>query len=136
MSKYEVSKTVEAVKLNKRTGAPLGEPPISLPFGAIIDKLEEVGDYYTFNYNAERYRMRKDNVHGALHALGAPVAAAAAPSTAASQEPAKPALSFEKLNSSIAVSRAKVPGGWLVVIGSGATFMPDANHEWDGGSVS
>ncbi|MDV3353448.1 hypothetical protein D0962_13125 [Leptolyngbyaceae cyanobacterium CCMR0082] len=37
--------------------------------------------------------------------------------------------------------RAKVPGGWLVAIrcgggeGSGITFYPDPNHEWDGGSL-
>lgn len=138
MSKYEVSKTVEAVKLNKRTGGPLGEPPISLPFGAIIDKVEESGDFYIFNYMSERYRMRKDNVQGALHALGAHAAADApsGKSASTSPEPAKPTLVFEKMNSAIAVSRAKVPGGWLVVQGSGIAFVPDLNHEWDGGSLS
>ena len=124
--------------LNKRTGATLGEPPISLPFGALIDKVEEAGDFYTFNYMSERYRMRKDNVQGALHALGATAAAAAPSGPSASQpaEPAKPTLFFEKMNSAIAVSRAKVPGGWLVVQGSGIAFVPDVNHEWDGGSLS
>lgn len=39
------------------------------------------------------------------------------------------------------VSRAKIPGGWLVYIESGSvrapglTFVPDPNHEWDGGSL-
>jgi len=39
------------------------------------------------------------------------------------------------------VSRAKIPGGWLVVVEGGTlrswglTFVPDINHEWDGGSV-
>ncbi|MFO7695302.1 MAG: hypothetical protein R6V57_19620 [Vicinamibacterales bacterium] len=39
------------------------------------------------------------------------------------------------------VSRAKIPGGWLVGIESGnvrswaLTFVPDPNHEWDGGSL-
>jgi hypothetical protein len=35
--------------------------------------------------------------------------------------------------------RAKVPGGWLVQVraegGSGITFYPDPEHEWDGGSL-
>ena len=33
--------------------------------------------------------------------------------------------------------RARVPGGWLVVLsrsGVGLTFYPDRNHEWDGGT--
>ncbi|MBL8175547.1 MAG: hypothetical protein JNK48_12810 [Bryobacterales bacterium] len=137
MSKYEVSKTVEAVKLNKRTGAPLGEPPISLPFGAIIDKLEEAGDFYTFTYMAERYRMRQDNVRGALHPIGAP-ASSSVPKPAAEvgkAEPPPPPLVFEKLQSASAVSRAKVPGGWLVIHGTGIAFVPDAGHEWDGASL-
>lgn len=40
--------------------------------------------------------------------------------------------------------RTKVPGGWLVILfaedqsgtGGGVTFIPDPNHEWDGGSPS
>lgn len=36
--------------------------------------------------------------------------------------------------------RAKVPGGWLVVVGiygsgGGITFYPDPQHEWDGSSM-
>jgi len=40
--------------------------------------------------------------------------------------------------------RAKVPGGWLVVVatggngsssGGGITFYPDAEHKWDGSSM-
>ncbi len=38
--------------------------------------------------------------------------------------------------------RAKIPGGWLFIIwwgptydGSGATFIPDPEHKWDGNSV-
>ena len=35
------------------------------------------------------------------------------------------------------VYRAKVPGGWLVLVihnTSGLTFYPDPEHTWDGGS--
>jgi len=37
--------------------------------------------------------------------------------------------------------RAKVPGGWLVVVqasssgGTGITFYPDPDHRWDGGTL-
>lgn len=37
------------------------------------------------------------------------------------------------------VCRAKVPGGWLVVVihnTSGLTFYPDPEHKWEGGSPS
>jgi hypothetical protein len=45
------------------------------------------------------------------------------------------------LNSEYMVERARVPGGWLVIsqfkIGPahGLAFVPDPDHEWDGGSV-
>ena len=52
-------------------------------------------------------------------------------------------LKFEKLEVdaiSVRVNRAKVPGGWLLIItsnsGEGATFYPDPQHKWDGGSVA
>jgi len=35
------------------------------------------------------------------------------------------------------VHRAKVPGGWLVLVlhnTQGLTFYPDPDHEWDGAS--
>jgi hypothetical protein len=35
--------------------------------------------------------------------------------------------------------RAKVPGGWLVVVAdnaTGLTFYPDPEHNWDGGSLT
>jgi hypothetical protein len=136
MSKFEVSKTVEAVKLNKRTGAPLGQPPISLPFGAIIDQVEESGDFYTFSYLSEPYRMRKDNVKGALHALSG-----TAPTTTVGADPdkpealPKPSLVFEKLNSTVPLSRSRIPGGWLVISNNGIAFVPDPDHSWDGASL-
>ena len=44
-----------------------------------------------------------------------------------------------KFNPAEIVKRAKVPGGWLVLImthnGSGVTFYPDPNHLWDGNSL-
>ena len=64
----------------------------------------------------------------------------------------KPILSWETVNttrdkkgllhSEYLVERAKVPGGWLVIsqfkVGHahGLVFVPDPNHEWDGGSLT
>ncbi len=61
----------------------------------------------------------------------------------------RPQLSWEELNSSRAgggilklgwnVHRAKVPGGWLVLVihnTSGITFYPDPEHKWGGGSLT
>jgi hypothetical protein len=63
----------------------------------------------------------------------------------------KPILSWETvittrdkkglLSSEYLVERAKVPGGWLVIsqfkVGPahGLVYVPDPNHEWDGGSL-
>ena len=55
-----------------------------------------------------------------------------------------PKLRFEKLDVgttlSARVSRAKVPGGWLLVAisnsGGGFTFYPDPQHQWDGKSLA
>jgi hypothetical protein len=45
------------------------------------------------------------------------------------------------LKGTVTAARAKVPGGWLVMVVHGATanvsmcFVPDANHSWDGSSL-
>jgi hypothetical protein len=64
-----------------------------------------------------------------------------------SQEAEQLQLVWHKLNSSSAggefwklgdVYRAKVPGGWFVMITNnarGLIFYPDAEHNWDGGSL-
>ena len=46
------------------------------------------------------------------------------------------------LNLTVPVTRAKVPGGWLVAVVSGAInshtaicFVPDLEHRWDGASL-
>ena len=57
----------------------------------------------------------------------------------------KPALNLEELNVRYEddkpaqyAYRARVPGGWLIFIYRGglgpATFYPDPNHTWDGGT--
>jgi len=56
---------------------------------------------------------------------------------------AMPTLKFEKLEVgalSARVSRAKIPGGWLLVLtsnsGGGFTFYSDPEHKWDGNSLA
>ena len=53
-------------------------------------------------------------------------------------------LKFEKLDVgstlNARVSRAKVPGGWLLIAignsGGGLTFYSDPQHKWDGNSLA
>ena len=55
-----------------------------------------------------------------------------------------PKLKFEKLDVASAVSarvsRAKIPGGWLLIVtsssGGGLTFYSDPQHKWDGNSLA
>lgn len=63
------------------------------------------------------------------------------------QEGPPPQLTWHPVNSSSAggeffrlgdVYRAKVPGGWFVMVTNnarGLMFYPDPHHSWDGGSV-
>ena len=62
-----------------------------------------------------------------------------------------PAFNLEKLNATIdgkkpgrltanEVHRARVPGGWLVLVGHhagfhGVTFYPDPKHQWKGDTL-
>jgi hypothetical protein len=68
--------------------------------------------------------------------------------SSSSSSPAQPAreLHWEYLAGTIALERAKVPGGWLVAIEQPTTrggpslhpsliFYPDPEHAWDGGSL-
>ena len=57
--------------------------------------------------------------------------------------PKKTELVFKNLNTgreifSYGIKRAKVPGGWLIMVkltdSFELTFYPDPKHEWDGGS--
>ncbi|MEL6105374.1 MAG: hypothetical protein AAFU85_05030 [Planctomycetota bacterium] len=64
------------------------------------------------------------------------------PNRDAASKPAK--LKFESLqgqNPDWTLYRAKIPGGWLVTNqpgpngGKGLAYVPDPNHQWDGGSI-
>jgi hypothetical protein len=135
---------IEATKLNPRTLLSLGLPPATIPYGALIEPKGAERDRERFLYMGELYECKQDLF---LSATGAKApakvdeaspetetAAPAAPMAAA--VPAGPRLAWTPINSSnYSVMRSAVPGGWLVALGSGVTFVPDAKHAWDGGSV-
>jgi ABC-type branched-subunit amino acid transport system substrate-binding protein len=145
MVKMTLAKTIEAQKLNPRTLVPTTEPPVTVPYGAIITQVEQVGDVDNFMYLGAWHQC----AHGVLQAAAeqAPVAAPAeaAPSAAAPAEanlgavaaPVPTAgLQWETLASDWSeVRRARVRGGWLVTASGGVAFLPDPEHAWQGGSV-
>ncbi len=138
MAKLSLSKSIEAAKLNKRTGLAESGPESTIPFGALVDHLSTDRDVVKFSYLGEHYRCPESVWKAAAHpAAGEPAAhsgAAAAP--APSAEPAAPAprLAWQAIpTTGYPLSRAKAPGGWLVTTGgAGLAFVPDPGHEWDG----
>jgi hypothetical protein len=139
--KQSLNKSITAKKLHRRTMTPLPEPEVTIPFGAIVDNVKIDRDTATFEYLMEPYSCGRElfvtATGGAAEggeAARSPAAALATASSAASPEPVK--LHFETLASSIKLSRAKVPGGWLLATPLGSiAFYPDPNHQWNGESL-
>lgn len=136
MPKFSLVKTIEARKLNQRTGVPASGPAMTVPFGAIIDNVDLEGDTRRFTYQGELYRVAEDVLLSAVDGGAAAMAnggtAAAAPAPAGRPAPAR--IEWTELPSSHhQVLRAGVPGGWLVSTGAGGlAFYPDPDHAWDG----
>jgi hypothetical protein len=140
MPKFELMKSIEAAPLNKRTGIPTGDPQVTIPYGAIIENVEQDRDFDKFTYLCQPYRCR----HEIVKAATAPVAV---PKPSPPASPDTPPLTsgtlclvWQELQSShYTARRAKVPGGWLVSIGvgggDGVAFYPDPQHIWDGASL-
>jgi hypothetical protein len=139
MPKYEITKSIEARKLNKRSGLPTTDPPVTIPFAAIIDDVESDRDLDRFNWLGQPYSCPHSVLASAIRLLKAsePHSAPAAVEQKATPPPIQ--VHWEELRSSHhPVMRAKVPGGWLVTVGrgdSGVTFYPDPDHAWDGRSL-
>ena len=141
-----LNKSIAATHLNKKTGVPWSEPEANIPYGAILEYVGSDRGNERFTYMGELYRCPADLLASALDGGKIPKEA---PATAekAVQEPgpaANPApsftLKFEQLAAgSYTVARAKVPGGWLVAMGTGVnssvTFYPDPEHAWTGQSL-
>lgn len=150
-SKFELTKSVEARKLNPRTGIPTTDPAISVPFGAIITDIQQDRDDAKFYYLGQYLQCAHDVLQRAVVPVGqseqsasaaAPqppasaVAADAGPEPVKASEPQAPTLAWQPVRSTQGqCSRAKVPGGWLVSLGAALTFYPDPAHEWDGTSL-
>ncbi|MBK5291852.1 MAG: hypothetical protein JJE04_09285 [Acidobacteriia bacterium] len=150
MPKFELIKTIEARKLNKRSRLPLNGPPSTIPYAAIVDDVVRDRDNVAFTHLGELYQCSYSVFAGAMGSTGEEDAVSVAPEAEGSAaEPAEkvkeqrldgPRLVWAMVNSpSCPVARAKVPGGWLVASGKGASasiaFYPDTRHEWDGGSL-
>jgi len=137
MAKLEVTKTIEARMLNKRTRQTLSQPPVTIPYGAILDDITENRDLIEFTYVGELYSCKLEVLRAATHALDGSGASLSSGSSSVTSEPTiAPTFVWEKLNSnSPATSRAKLPGGWLISAGASITFYPDPTHLWDGKTI-
>ena len=138
MPKFELAKSIEATPLNKRTLIPATDPPVTIPFGAIVDHIEQDRGFDKFSYLGQPYRCAHDLWKAATRArTPEPLPEPACDEPAVMADGGKPGLLWEDLGSNhFAVRRAKVPGGWLIsVAGDGVAFYPDPGHAWNGYSL-
>jgi len=66
MAKYELTKSIDARKLNKRTMNSLGPERFNIPFGAILTDLKEERGLYVFHYLGEPYEVPTIEVLSAM----------------------------------------------------------------------
>jgi hypothetical protein len=66
MPKFELTKTIEAVKLNPRTLRPLSPLKSTIPYGAVLEKLTLDRDMQQFHYLGEPYEILHSDVASAL----------------------------------------------------------------------
>ncbi len=135
MAKYELSKSVEGVKVNKRSGIPTTER-LTLSFGAIIENPVEERDCLRFSCLGDVVDVKLAEIKGYYKPIdGVPNI----PVPAGAAKPSAPAdtryIRWETIPSNVTTQRTKVPGGWLVAAGNGLAFVPDPGHEWDGSSL-
>lgn len=144
MSKLPLNKSIEATKLNERTEAPLVGPPVTIPFGALIEPMGASRDREKFRYLGELYSVAQDIFLAATWSDEVEADSPSAPAVSVSPEGAQRVpqkakaakLRFEQLDAGgYAMARAKVHGGWLIACGTGVAFYPDPTHEWDGTSL-
>jgi hypothetical protein len=68
-AKAELTKTIEARRLNRRTMRAINNDPFSIPYGAILDQLQENGDQVQFFYLGEPYESNSETVTLAIKPL-------------------------------------------------------------------
>lgn len=137
MPKQSLNKSIFAKKLHHRTLTPLSEPEVTVPFGAIIEDVRADRDMMVFSYLTELYTCPREAFQSAVAGGGAKEEKPAAPERAAASEPEPVKLQFEALSSNVkGLSRARVPGGWLLATEQGGVaYYPDGRHVWKGDSV-
>ena len=69
MAKAELTKTIEAHKLNKRTMRPVNNDSHPIPYGAILEQMIEESGQIQFLYLGEPYEAKADTVHHAVKHL-------------------------------------------------------------------
>ena len=69
MPKFELTKSIEAVKLNPRTLRPLNPTKHTLPYGAVLEKVTPNRDKVQFNYLGEPFEAPEADVTPALREL-------------------------------------------------------------------
>ncbi|MBL8240432.1 MAG: hypothetical protein JNM66_23625 [Bryobacterales bacterium] len=135
MAKFELSKSVEGVKVNKRSGIPTTER-VTVSFGAIIEDPHEERDSLRFSHLGEIVDVKMSEIKGYYKPIegGAPAVASGPVAKSAAPVDSRKIV-WESIPSSLPTLRAKVPGGWLVAAGNGLAFVPDSAHAWDGSSL-
>jgi alanine-glyoxylate transaminase/serine-glyoxylate transaminase/serine-pyruvate transaminase len=68
-SKFQLTKTIEAVKLNQRTMRPLTPEKYTIPYGALLERLSRDRDMQQFHYLGEPYECPSSDIETALHAV-------------------------------------------------------------------
>ncbi len=140
MSRYELTKTIEVRKLNKRSGLPLPEPAVIIPFGSLIENLKRERGSVRFTHLFELFEIAETVLDSAIREVGngngeeaAPIAPAESRSEVAA---AGSGFKWQTVAAApVRLLRAKVPGGWLLASNGAVSFYPDAEHAWDGRSM-
>ena len=70
MAKFELTKSLDARKLNRRTMVPLGPERFPIPFGAILTDVKLDRGVYQFSYLTEPYEVPEQEVGSALKEIG------------------------------------------------------------------
>ncbi len=145
-------------QLHPKSLIPLSEPPLQLPFTAILEGLTLERDNYRFFYLGLPYQCPQKVMKSAIEKIEESVTQAASDEDAGVEElvAEAPVPAGETVQPSAApppdagaqfvwqhvttnhgaLQRAKVPGGWLVKLQqNGICFYPDANHKWDGSTI-
>jgi len=145
VSSYELTKTIEVKKLNKRSGLPLPEPPVIIPFGSVIENLKRDRGSVRFTHLFELFEIAETVLDSAIREAGGGQSGQASTHSAppAAAEPngevgaaSAPEFAWQQVSAApIRLLRAKVPGGWLLSSDGAVGFYPDPEHAWDGRSM-